>query len=101
MLTIVNLPKGIMEPAWTGRLWFGSVFGVWCALSAAIVGLSVIKHGGSRFFLGPWFLALFAFALQSFIVAMRTHRPAKKLSLRVSLLTVLGTLPWIVLAFRP
>jgi hypothetical protein len=40
-----------------------------------------------------WFLALFALALHSFIVAMSTHLPMKKLSLRVSLVSVLGTLP--------
>jgi hypothetical protein len=87
------------EPAWAGRVWYGSVFGVWCALSAVAVVVTIVKHEPFRWFVGPWYFAVFALALHSFLIAMRPNPPSKKLSLRISLLTVLGVFPWILRAF--
>jgi hypothetical protein len=42
---------------------------------------------------------VFALAFHSFLVGMRTHPPAKKLSYRMSLLTLLVILPWMVRPF--
>jgi hypothetical protein len=96
---MLNSLKADVEPAWAARLWYGSVFGLWCALGATVVALSFMKHGTFRFFVGPWYFALSAFALHSFVVAMKPNPSTKKLSFRIGLLTVLGVLPWIVRAF--
>lgn len=92
-------PQIDMEPAWAGRAWYGSVFGAICILGAAGVALSLFKHGSFRFLVGPCYLTAFALSLHSFFVAMRADPPAKKLSFRMRVLTLLVVLPWMVRPF--
>jgi hypothetical protein len=92
-------PQTNLEPVWGGRLLYGSSFGFMCVLGAAGVVLSFFKHGSFRFLVGPCYLAVFALSLHSFLIAMRTHPPTRKLSIRMSLLTLLITIPWVVRPF--
>ena len=78
------------------RRWYGSVFGCWCVLSAAVVALSFFEHGTFRLVILLFYVAVFVLALQSFLIAMKAKPPARKLSFRVALVTVLGGAPWIV-----
>ena len=92
-------PQTDLEPGWAGRAWYGSVFGAMCVLGAAGVALSFFKQGSFRFLVGPCYLVVFALSLHSFLIAMRAHPHARKLSLRMSFLTLLVVLPWVVRPF--
>lgn len=80
------------------RVWYGSVFGSWCVLGAAMLALSFLEHGTFRFVLGLCYLAVFVFALNSFIIAIRKPR-TKQWSSRIALMTLLAGVPWIVRLF--
>jgi hypothetical protein len=88
-----------LEPAWAGCAWYGSVFGAICVLSAVGVALSFFKQGSFRFLVGPCYLVAFALSLHSFFIAMRRNPPTKKLSFRMSFLSLLVVLPWMVRPF--
>jgi hypothetical protein len=88
-----------LEPAWAERMWYGSVFGCFCVLGAAYFVLSWMKHGNFRFLVGGCGLAVFALALHSFVIGMRTQPPSKQLSVRMRFLALLLSVPWIVLLF--
>jgi hypothetical protein len=91
--------KADVEQSWAGRLWYGSVFGAWCIVGAGGVVVSFIKSGAFRFLVPACYFSVFVLALHSFLIAMSTHPPTKKLSLRMSFLAVLTCLPWIARPF--
>jgi archaellum biogenesis protein FlaJ (TadC family) len=78
------------------RMWYGSVFGSWCVLSAVIMAFSLFEHGTFRLIILLCYLAVFALALRSFVIAMKTKPPTRKLSFRIIFMTLLAGAPWIV-----
>jgi hypothetical protein len=78
------------------RLWYGSVFGCWCVLSAAIIALSFLEHGTFRLIILLCYLAVFVLALQSFLIAIKAKPPTRNLSSRITFMTLLAGAPWIV-----
>jgi hypothetical protein len=88
-----NIFKTDFEPAWSGRLLYGSVFGAYCGLGIFGVVLCFMKTGNYRFFAGTCALAMFIVALHSLILAMRIAPPKKNLSRLVSFLVILVALP--------
>ena len=88
-----------LEPAASERWWYGSVFGMYCLLGAADVVIGLVKHGDFRFVVMACSLVVFGLALHSFIVGMRPHPPARQLSARMRILSLVVILPWVARLF--
>jgi archaellum biogenesis protein FlaJ (TadC family) len=82
------------------RVWYGSVFGSWCVLSSAAMVMGLFaKTGTSRLIILVSYFAVFVVALHSFLVAMKAKPQTQQFPSRLTFLTLLSGVPWIVLHF--
>ena len=88
-----NIFSANFESPSSVRLFYGSVFGVYCGLGIFGVVISFMRTGAYRYFVGACSVAMFVLALHSLILSMRPSPPAKKLSSRMGLLVLLVALP--------
>ena len=90
--------KPEIEPAWAGRLLYGSVFGCYSVLGVVGIVVSFMKTGNFRFVVGACSVAGLVLALHSLFLGMRPHPPWKKMSSRIILVVLLTVLP---ISLRP